>query len=61
MADMDWVRRTQPKLTLSVIEHMAELEAEGHRHVYTACLNRIQLLLEHIEKLEEQPTMPQTD
>lgn len=50
--DMDWVRKTHPDYIKGMKQHAAELEVTDTRHLYGAAINRINLLMEHIEAQE---------
>ena len=52
MADMEWVRMTHQGYIKGMAEHANELEQENERHLYGVAINRITLLMEHIEALE---------
>lgn len=52
MADMDWVRKTHDVYIEGMQQHAAELENNNERHLYGAAINRITLLMEHIDELE---------
>jgi len=52
MNDMEWVRKTHPDYIKGMRQHADELEQDGIRHMYGPAINRIRLLMEHIEHLE---------
>jgi hypothetical protein len=54
MADMDWVRMTHKTYIKRMKQHAAELENNQQRHLYQAAIDRINLLMEHIDDLEKE-------
>ena len=52
MVDMDWVRKTHDDYIKGMQQHAAELENNNERHLYVAAINRINLLMEHIDEME---------
>ena len=56
MADMEWVRKTHTDYIAGMKQHGDELENNNERHLYGAAINRINLLMEHIDELEAQLT-----
>jgi len=56
MADMEWVRKTHTDYIEGMKQHGDELENNNERHLYGAAINRINLLMEHIDELEAQLT-----
>jgi uncharacterized Fe-S cluster-containing radical SAM superfamily enzyme len=52
MADMEWVRKTHTDYIAGMKQHGDELENNNERHLYGAAINRINLLMEHIDELE---------
>ncbi len=53
MADMEWVRMTHQGCIEGMDKHAKELEQENERHFYGAAIERINLLMEHIEEMED--------
>jgi hypothetical protein len=51
--DMQWVRETHTDLINGMKQHADELEARDERHFYGPAINRIELLMQQIEALQE--------